>query len=716
MADPLIMKQVLQNLETGENFIVEAPAPQIKRGHLNIATNTTLISAGTERMLLNFGKASYIQKAKQQPEKVKQVLDKVKTDGLVTTYEAVKSKLAEPIPLGYCNVGKILQVGKDCDGFQVGDRVVSNGPHADIVRVAKNLCAKVPDNVDDESASFTVLASIALQGIRLANPTLGESVVVTGTGLIGLVAVQLLRANGCRVLAIDFDDHKLQLAKQFGAEICNPAKGEDPVEAAMVFSRGRGVDGVIITASTKSSDPVSQAAQMSRKRGRIILVGVTGLELNRAEFYEKELSFQVSCSYGPGRYDPDYEESGQDYPIGFVRWTQQRNFEAILDMLSLGQLNVSDLITHRYLFEQAQEAYQTLTDDGQALGILLDYKQQQEAQRLVSSVALESEATFDSGKPVVGFIGAGNYASRMLIPAFKAAGAQLHSIATSGGVSGVIHGEKNNFAHATTDTEQMLANEEINTVAVVTRHSSHAGFVASALATGKNVFVEKPLAIDDEQLEQVSEAFIAQNQRSQKGRLMVGFNRRFAPHVVKMKAMLDALKQPKSFVMTVNAGAIPKDHWTQNREVGGGRIIGEACHFIDLMRHLANSRIIDVIARCAKNGAELEEDIATITLTFEDGSFGSVHYFANGAAAFPKERIEAFCGGKILQLDNFRKLKGFGFKGFNEMNLWQQDKGHKACAEAFLKSISDGTDCPIPYEELMEVSKVTIEAAKQLEV
>ena len=709
------MLQLLQDLATGETMLKEAPAPQEKSGHLTIASSQSLISAGTERMLLNFGKASYLQKAKQQPEKVKQVLDKVKTDGLVTTYEAVKSKLAEPIPLGYCNVGKVIEVGRGCDEFKMGDRVVSNGSHADVVRVAKNLCAKVPDNVDDASASFTVLASIALQGIRLANPTLGESVVVTGTGLIGLMAVQLLRANGCRVLAIDFDDHKLQLAKKFGAEICNPAKGQDPVEAGMAFSRGRGVDAVIITASTKSSDPVSQAAQMSRKRGRIILVGVTGLELNRAEFYEKELSFQVSCSYGPGRYDPDYEDSGHDYPLGFVRWTEQRNFEAILDMLSLGQLDVSELITHKYLFEQAQEAYQTLTDDPQALGILLDYSKQQEQQRLVTSVTLDADVSFDAAKPVVGFVGAGNYASRMLIPAFKAAGAQMHSIATSGGVSGVVHGEKNNFANATTDTEKMLENGEINTVAVVTRHNSHAGFVAKALANGKNVFVEKPLAIDNVQLESVRAAYEEQQGKGAGARLMVGFNRRFSPHVVKMKSMLDAIQQPKSFIMTVNAGAIPQDHWTQDKEVGGGRIIGEACHFIDLMRHLAASKIVSVSASCAKNGGKLVDDVASITLSFENGSMGTIHYFANGAAAFPKERIEVFSAGKILQLDNFRKLKGFGFKGFNEMNLWQQDKGHKACAEAFLKSIVDGTPCPISIEEIMEVSAFTIEAANQLE-
>lgn len=709
------MQQLLQDLGSGETFIKEAPAPQAKSGHLTIATTQSLISAGTERMLLNFGKASYLEKAKQQPEKVKQVLDKVKTDGLLTTYDAVKSKLGEPIPLGYCNVGAVTELGKHTDGFAVGDRVVSNGSHADVVRVAKNLCAKIPDNVSNEEATFTVLASIALQGIRLANPTLGESVVVTGTGLIGLVAVQLLRANGCRVLAIDYDQAKLDMAAKFGAQTCNPGKGEDPVAAGNAFSRGRGVDAVIITASTKSSEPVSHAAQMSRKRGRIVLVGVTGLELNRSEFYEKELSFQVSCSYGPGRYDAEYEDEGKDYPMGFVRWTEQRNFEAILDMMSLGQLDVSSLITHRYAFADAKQAYATLTDDPQALGIVLNYEQQPVAERMKTDVTLLANASFNNASPVVGFVGAGNYASRMLIPAFKQANVQLHTIATSGGVSGVVHGEKNQFAFATTDTAAMLENQDINTVAIVTRHNSHANFVIQALENGKNVFVEKPLAINEEQLAAVKAAYENNQKSDSPSRLMVGFNRRFSPHVEKMKSLLDQQIQSKSIIMTVNAGFIPSEHWTQDGEVGGGRIIGEACHFIDLMRFLVAKPIVSVQAQCMGEGDKKVDDVTTISLTFEDGSIGSIHYLANGASSFAKERIEAFCDGKILQLDNFRKLKGFGYKGFKDMSLWQQDKGHNACSAAFLNSIQNATPSPISAEELFEVAEVTLRAARQLD-
>lgn len=710
------MKQILQDMGKGATYIAEAPAPFSGRDGLLVHTAVSLISAGTERMLVGFGRASYLEKARQQPEKVRMVLEKVQTDGLLTTVDAVRSKLAQPLPLGYCNVGCVAEVGAGAEGFKVGDRVVSNGPHADVVKVPKNLCAKVPDEVDDEAASFVVVASIGLQGMRLAEPTLGEAFVVVGAGLIGLLTVQLLRAHGCRVLAIDFDESKLELARQFGAQTCNPGAAEDPVSAGMAFSRGHGVDGVIITASTNSADPVTQAARMSRKRGRIVLVGVTGLELNRADFYEKELSFQVSCSYGPGRYDPSYEEKGNDYPIGFVRWTEQRNFEAVLDMMASGQLDVKSLVTHRYSFEDAGQAYDQLTADKSALGILLQYRSAPET-RMQRSVPLGAAPVYDRQRPVLGFIGAGNYASRMLIPAFKAAGAQFHSIVTAGGINGVIHGEKAGFAEASTDLAGMLANDAVNTVAIVTRHDTHARFVAQTLEAGKNVFVEKPLAIDMEGLSQAQRAFddARARQPARAPQIMVGFNRRFSPQVQKMKALLTSVKEPKSFIMTMNAGAIPPNHWTQDNAVGGGRIIGEACHFIDLMRFLADSPIILVQARRMGDtpGVAITEDKASITLGFEDGSFGTIMYLANGAASFPKERVEVFAAGRVLQLDNFRKLKGFGWQGFRKMNLWRQDKGQNACAAAFLAAIESGTPA-IPAEEIFEVARVSIEVAELL--
>ncbi|MER0459737.1 bi-domain-containing oxidoreductase [Aeromonas caviae] len=709
------MKQILQDMIKGSSNLVEAPAPKVTTGNVLIDTSISLISAGTERMLVDFGKASLLDKARQQPDKVQMVLEKVKTDGLITTIDAVQSKLAQPLPLGYCNVGVVNSVGKGVNGFKPGDRVVSNGSHADVVRVPKNLCAVIPDNVSDEEASFTVVASIGLQGIRLAEPTLGEAFVVTGVGLIGLLTVQLLRAQGCRVLAIDYDGAKLELAKQFGAQVCNPGKGEDPVAAGMAFSRGNGVDGVIITASTKSNDPVTQAARMSRKRGRIILVGVTGLELNRADFYEKELTFQVSCSYGPGRYDPDYEGNGNDYPYAFVRWTEQRNFEAILDMMASGRVDVKPLITHRFQFEDSAQAYDLLTTDKSALGILLQYKSDVST-RHESSLMLNTEVNFEVSKPVVGFVGAGNYASRMLIPAFKAGGAQLHTIATSGGINGVTHGQKAGFAKTTTDTSAMISDPEINTVVIVTRHNSHARFVCEALNAGKNVFVEKPLAITFEELAKVEAAYFSNTSASSAPKLMVGFNRRFSPQIQKMKALLSSVKEPKSFMMTMNSGAIPADHWTQDNEVGGGRIIGEACHFIDLMRYLAGAEIVSVQCRRMGDvdGVDIAEDKAAIILGFADGSFGTIHYLANGAANFPKERVEVFAAGRVLQLDNFRKLIAFGWPGFSKMNLWRQDKGQTGCAVAFLNAIEAGKESPIPARELFEVARVTIEIAEQL--
>ncbi len=516
------------------------------------------------------------------------------------------------------------------------------------------------------------------------------------------------------MLAIDFDESKLLLARQYGAVTCNPGLGEDPVAAGMILSRGQGVDGVIITASTKSNDPVTQAARMCRKRGRIILVGVTGLELSRADFYEKELSFQVSCSYGPGRYDPNYEDEGQDYPLGFVRWTEQRNFEAVLDMLASGQLDVKPLITHRFEFEDAPKAYGALTEDKSGLGILLQYTSSI-AMRAVRTVTLASDARFDAQRPVLGFVGAGNYASRMLIPAFKSAGAQFHTIVTASGISGVIHGEKAGFVEASTDIAAMLAIATINTVAIVTRHDMHARLVTQALKAEKNVFVEKPLAIHHDELADVEAAYALAHLSGQGPQLMVGFNRRFSPQVKKMKALLHVAKEPKSFIMTMNAGATPPNHWTQDNAVGGGRIIGEACHFIDLMRFLAGSPIVSIQARRMGDapGVQTTEDKASITLGFEDGSFGTILYLANGAPSFPKERVEVFVAGRVLQLDNFRKLKGYGWPSFSKLNLWKQDKGQKACTAAFLRAIQTGVPA-IPSDEIFEVARVSIEAAEQL--
>lgn len=702
------MKQILQSLKSGATEVSEVPVPNVGRGELLIVTSTTLVSAGTERMLVEFGKAGWIEKARQQPDKVRMVLDKIKTDGLMPTLEVVFNKLDQPLPLGYCNVGRIAAIGTGVMGFEVGERVISNGKHAEVVSVPINLCAKIPDGVSDEEAAFTVLGAIALQGIRLVQPTLGETVVVTGLGLIGLLTVQLLRAHGCRVLGLDFDKDKLKLAQQFGAEVVDLAAGQDPVKAAELYSRGRGVDAVIVSAATKSSEPMHQAALMCRKRGRIVLVGVAGLELSRDDFFKKELTFQVSASYGPGRYDPNYEEKGQDYPVGFVRWTEQRNFEAVLDMMADGRLDVKPLISHRFMIDEAEKAYDLMGGGGQSLGILLEYPGLEitSAARTVLLTQFPRPQGERGVKVSASFIGSGNYATAVLIPAFKLTGARLRSVASSAGVSGVHAGRKFGFEETTTDTGNLFADSETNTLVVTTRHDSHARFVTQALQAGKHVFVEKPLCLKLEELAVIESQLAG---IASPPILMVGFNRRFAPHVQRIKQLLAGVSGPKAFVMTVNAGAIPADHWTQDKEVGGGRIVGEACHFIDLLRFLAGAPITSY-QRLSMDSAT--QDTVSLQFSFADGSIGTVNYFTNGSKAFPKERLEVFAEGRVLQLDNFRKLTGFGWTGFSKMNLWRQDKGQTACVQAFVNAIQDGLPSPIPAAEILEISRISIEMAQ----
>ncbi|MCA9074192.1 MAG: bi-domain-containing oxidoreductase, partial [Planctomycetaceae bacterium] len=608
------MRQILQSVKDGETLICDVPCPQAGRGRLLIRTHTTLISAGTERMLVEFGKAGWLDKARQQPDKVRQVLDKVKTDGLFPTLEAVRNKLDQPIPLGYCNVGTVLEIGSGVEGFEVGDRVLSNGHHAEVVCVPQNLCARIPDNVSDESATFTVVAAIGLQGIRLAQPTLGETFVVSGLGLIGLLTVQLLRAHGCRVLGLDFNEQRLAQAAEFGAEPFNLGQG-DPIPAAMAFSRGRGVDGVIITAATQSDEPVRQAAHMCRKRGRIVLVGVAGLNLSRADFYEKELSFQVSCSYGPGRYDSAYEQQGQDYPVGFVRWTEQRNFEAVLDMMQSGQLDPQSLITHHFDLDNAADAYALISSNDPSLGVMLQYPTpEQKPDTDLRENVIRKPKTIDTrlgSAPRVAFLGAGSFATQTLIPAFQQHGAQLAMVASRGGLTGTIADRKFKFDEVTSDTDAPFNDPNIDAIVIATRHDSHADLVCRALDAGKHVFVEKPLALNTEQLDSV----LASAENSSHA-LMVGFNRRFAPHVQRMRESLAGAKEAKAFVMTVNAGMIPADHWVHDPIAGGGRIIGEGCHFVDLLRFLCGHPITQVQATMFGRTAadNIHDDRMTFTL------------------------------------------------------------------------------------------------------
>tara|TARA_Y100001968_G_scaffold320402_2_gene353273 strand:- start:394 stop:2418 length:2025 start_codon:yes stop_codon:yes gene_type:complete len=662
-------------------------------------------------MLVDFGRASLLGKVRQQPQRVREVLDKVRSDGLFPTLEAVQAKLDSEIPLGYCNAGVVEAVGAGVSDFAVGERVASNGPHAEMVVVPHRLCARIPDEVADEEAAFTVLGSIALQGIRLASPNLGEAVVVVGLGLIGLLSIQMLKAAGCRVLGVDLDPSRCELARSFGVEAVCPTQGGEPVAAAMALSGGHGVDAVLLTAATSSSEPVHQAAQMSRRRGRIILVGVTGLELNRADFYEKELSFQVSCSYGPGRYDAAYEEQGNDYPFGFVRWTEQRNFQAVLQLLAGGGLQTGALITHRQPIGEAVGLYRALADGEQILGALLSYPQAVSGEpgplaRLKERQVVRKQA---SGCQI-SVVGAGNFTSRVMLPNLARTEATPRTIVSSGGVSAAKLADKFGFERSSTDVEQVFGDVANDAVVITTRHDSHAGLACRALAAGQAVFVEKPLALTEQELDEV----IAAWSDAEAPLLMVGFNRRFAPQVQYIKELVAALEEPFSMVMTVNAGLVPDGSWIHDPQAGGGRIVGEGCHFIDLLRFLADSKVssCQVATLGRAGGLRITEDKASITLQFANGCMGTVHYLGNGSKAFPKERLEVFGGGRVLQLDNFKSLQAWSWPGFRKMSLRRQDKGHLAAISAFVDALRSGAEAPIPFDQIVEVSRLSIMAAE----
>lgn len=676
------MKQLIQNLKTGETTLEEVPAPTVSRGQVLIQTRRSLVSLGTERMLVEFGRISLLAKAHQQPDKVKQVLEKIRTDGLLPTLEAVSRKLDQPLPLGYCNVGTVLAVGEGITDLRTGSRVVSNGPHAEVVCVPRNLVASVPDPVSDDEAAFTVVGAIGLQGIRLINPTLGETVVVIGLGLIGQLAAQLLRLNGCRVVGIDIDEVKCQLARHQGILTLNPTVDSEPVSAVMSLTDRLGADGVIITASSKSDELIAQAARMSRKRGRIVLIGVIGLALNRADFYEKELTFQVSCSYGPGRYDEAYEQQGHDYPAAFVRWTENRNFQTILQLLASGQLNVKPFITDTILFTDYRQIYDDMRSSERIASLLMYL----ERVNLSPTIRLR-DVRYKSGTGTVGIIGAGNFTNAVLLPALKAAGATIKTIASAGGLNAALLAKKYGIAQSTSDYEQLLSDPDIDLCVITTRHNSHAQLTVEALREGKHVFVEKPLAIYTHELLSIIEA------QQKSGRLvMVGFNRRFSPYVQKMKMLLSqshSCNIPMNVVITINAGFIPASSWVHNRAIGGGRILGEAVHFVDLITFLTGSRVVSVCMNAMGARPSETGDSASLLLRYTNGSTGVINYFSNGSKAYAKERVEVYAQERTLVLDNFRKLTGYGFNRFSTLS-GRQNKGHVEQMKHLLRHVQSG--------------------------
>ena len=726
------MKQIIQDLKSGETLLQEVPVPRAGSGKVLIRTHRSLVSLGTEKMLVRFGKANLFEKARQQPERVKMVLDKMKADGVFPTIEAVYRKLDTPLPLGYSQSGEVVAVGTGVSGFKTGDRVVSNGHHAEYVAVPENLVAKIPDGVSYDEAAFTVVGAIGLQSIRLTRPSLGETVVVIGLGLIGLITAQLLKAGGCLVIGFDPDEDKLALAKKLGIHAVHSGR-QDPVRFVGQQTGHAGADAVVITASTTSNAVIKQAAHMSRKRGRIVLVGVVGLDIDRSDFYEKELTFQVSCSYGPGRYDENYEKKGLDYPLAYVRWTENRNFKAVLQSIQNGNLDVSSLITERVPLDRYMDIYGKM-EGSKSVASILEYPLKDDTSTASGAdlrtvhlgkasarggkvgdggKSVNSGKGVNGGKGTIAVIGAGNFTQAVVLPSLKAAGAPVSYIVSSGGLSGTTLAKKFNIANSTTDLESVLKDPEVGAVVITTQHNLHAGMTIQALDAGKQVFVEKPLALNDEELGDIIEAVNRTGNT-----VTVGFNRRFSPHAGKMKAVLGPDCGPVNIIANMNAGYIPPEVWVHDMETGGGRIIGEACHFVDLITFLTGSEVTEVSARSMGTGFLENTDNASIHLKYRNGSLGVVNYFSNGSKSYAKERVEVYWQEKNLILDNFRRLYGYGVKsGFSISNRLlgtRQDKGHRRQFALLQKRWSEGGEPLIPFHELVNTTRATFAALRSM--
>ncbi|WP_046576374.1 bi-domain-containing oxidoreductase [Spirosoma radiotolerans] len=710
------MKQLIQNVKTGETLLMDVPTPQVQPGQVLIQTGRSLVSLGTERMLVEFGKASLLNKVRQQPDRVKQVVEKIQSDGLRTTIGAVIRKLNQPVPLGYCNVGTVLAVGDGVTDLCVGDRVASNGYHAEVVCVPRNLVALIPDAVSDDEAAFTVIGAISLNSIRLLAPSAGETVVVIGLGLLGLMTAELLRISGCQVIGIEIVEAKGQLATARGITVINPARGVEPINAVMSMTTGLGADGVIITASSRIDKLLSQAVRMSRRKGTVVLVGVTDLTMSRADLYEKEVVLRVARSYGPGRYDEAYEQRGQDYPVDYVRWTANRNFQAILQFMATGQLQVMSWITEVVPLTDYQKIYSDLQLSGR-IASLLTYPEQ----AALTPVLRLLEQAYEPRSGTIGIIGAGNFTGAILVSALKAAGAEIKTIASAGGLSATVLARKFGITQSTTDYQQILNDPDIDLCVITTRHDSHARLTSEALKAGKHVFVEKPLAIYPHELPALIE------HQQQAGRiLMVGFNRRFSPYAQKMKTLLGGERSadlPMNIVVTVNAGSILAASWVHDRDVGGGRILGEACHFVDLITFLTGSRVMSVCLNAMGRQPTETSDSASILLRYENGSTATINYFSNGSKAYAKERVEVYWQERTLVLDNFRTLTGYGFKGFSKLS-GRQDKGHVEQMKRLINQVRTGQEQTnrqikpekslIPFDELINTTQTLFAALQSL--
>jgi predicted dehydrogenase/threonine dehydrogenase-like Zn-dependent dehydrogenase len=711
------MKQLLQNLRDGKTIVADVPCPDARPGTALIRTAASLVSAGTERMVVEFAEKNLLGKARSRPDLVRQVFDKARREGILPTIDAAFNRLDQPMALGYSSAGTVIAVGSGLEGIRIGDRVACAGGnyavHAEYAVVPRNLLVRLPEQVEFDSAAFTTLGAIALHGFRLAQPQLGERVAIVGMGLLGLLSAGIARAAGCTVFGVDLDPQRIALAQSMGYETVSRAQAE---ESGKSFTSGQGFDVVLICADARSNDPIELAGQLARDRGRVIAVGAVGLLIPRKIYFEKEIHFQISRSYGPGRYDPAYEEGGQDYPIGFVRWTEGRNLEAFVELLGSGKIDVNPLISHRFPIEEAPRAYDLITGKRKEsfLGVLLTYPSDAVEERRTTQVQIpdskQSPAALDNLS--LGVLGAGNYATAVFLPTVNKVGTVHKAVVTSAsGLSARHAAAKFGFKIASSSEEEFLSSPEINLVAVLTRHNQHARQVLAALRAGKHVYCEKPLAILAEELNEIVEAL----ERETLPLLMVGFNRRFAPFTRKLQDFLAQTSEPFAAHYRINAGAIPLNHWVHDPGQGGGRIIGEGCHFIDYLTFLAGTSPVSVSAQALPDNGRYRQDNVVITLSFPNGSLGTITYMANGDKSFPKERVEVFCGGRVAVLDDFRRLEMIynGRRQVLQARLGQ-DKGHRGSWAAFLEAVRKGGPAPIPYSQLIGVTRTTFAAVESL--
>lgn len=704
------MKQVLQHVRSGKLELAEVPEPAPRSSGVVVRNAASLISAGTEKMIIDFAGKSLLGKARERPDLVRQVVDKVRKDGLGPTMQTVMSRLDQPMALGYSCAGVVESAGRGAPEFQPGDRVACAGmgyaSHAAAVFVPRNLTVAIPDGVSFEDASYVTLGAIALQGVRVAGPRLGETVAVIGLGLLGQLTVQILRAAGCRVVGIDLDPSKVALARELGAELAL-LRSDDVHGALEAFTGGVGADSVIVTAAADSNDPIELAGELCRDRGIVSMVGAVRMDVPRKVYYDKELELRLSRSYGPGRYDPEYEEGGRDYPIGYVRWTERRNMQEFLRLVSTGQVTPSRLTSHRFDLGEAERAYAIVTGEDKQpfLGVILTYPQNAPAGG--RTVQLRPAAP-RSGKIGLGVIGAGNFAKAVLLPRIARAGVEMVGVATATGASAKTTGDKFGFGYATTDMDRLLSDPAVHAVVIATRHGTHAGMAARALRAGKAVFVEKPLALDEEGLQEVLAA-----QRETGGVLAVGFNRRFSPLIEQMKQAF-APGAPLAMTYRVNAGPIPAGSWIHDPEQGGGRIIGEVCHFVDLVQHVAGDEVVEVFAINAGGYASGLHDVVTVSLRMRGGSIASINYFSSGDKSYPKERLEVFGGGAIAVLDDFRELTLSRDGKRRSVKKLSQDKGFDEEIAAFVAAVKSGSTHPIPLASLIATTRATFAMEESL--